>query len=90
MLRIMTNVENCQMLRIMTNEISNASANARIMKSLIILNLLDMAKSSGMAFAMIPNVIFFVEFKWRNDYMCAEGQALGFNLFLIMRAVICM
>ena len=33
---------------------------------------------------------FFVEFKWRNDYMCAEGQALGFNLFLIMRAVICM
>ena len=58
MLRIMTNVENCQMLRIMTNEISNAIANARIMKSLIILNLLDMGKSSGMAFAMIPNVIF--------------------------------
>ena len=59
----MTNVENCQMLGIMTNEIPNASASARIMKSLIILNLLYMAKSSGMAPAMIPNVIFFVEFK---------------------------
>ena len=34
MLRIMTNVENCQMLRIMTSEISNASAHARITKSL--------------------------------------------------------
>ena len=58
MLRIMTNVENCQMLRIMTSEISNASAHARITKSLcddLCVMIFELA-----SFSLIKRTVMFI------------------------------